>query len=271
GTVAVIAVTSYISTRMSLQELQDRYVAAVSQATAAEVHADLIAPAGPALEELRALALNGLLPVNDSDRLGEYLVGGSRSQPSLDWLYYGDQATGSFVAASKGEDGTMILTRSAPNVDAGQWQSVEISPSGTRTPTDLGTPAGFDPRERPWYQLAVTSPGVAWTEPYEFHDGKTGISAVLAMRLPGSAALQGVFAADLYLDEIAHYISGLTIGRTGRVFVLSRAGHVLETAHAAAPEPQRQVLAAAIAELPQSLATLPMNVPTALTVTHDGV
>src|SRR5262245_46016566 len=72
GTVAVIGGVAFASTMASLRELEDRYVAIASRAVAREIRAVLIDPAAPLLEEQRALAEQGLLPLDDSERLAEF-------------------------------------------------------------------------------------------------------------------------------------------------------------------------------------------------------
>src|SRR5262249_55687181 len=156
GTVAVIGGVAFASTMASLRELEDRYVAIASRAAAREIRAVLIDPAAPLLEEQRALAEQGLLPLDDSERLADFFAARLGSEPSLHWLYCGEQGTGRFVAASRTADDRIVRTVSEPTVQGGSWRSVEVAPDGTRRPVDLGTAPGYDPRERPWYRQGST-------------------------------------------------------------------------------------------------------------------
>lgn len=267
GTVAVIGGAAFASTVTSLREIQDRYVSSASRGVAREIHAELIAPAAPVLDDLRGLAQQGLLPLDQPERLADVLATRLRSEPSLDWLYYGDQATGRFVAASRTADDRIVRTQSLPT---GSWQSVEVAADGTRRPVDLGTPPGFDPRERPWYRLGSTAAEVTWTAPYLFYDQQPGVTATVAVPDPATGGLRGVLGADLYLDEIAAFLAQLVIGQTGHAFLVSRDGRVLEEVLSGEAGHQPAALAAALAELPGGVTSLALNQPWSRTVTADG-
>jgi adenylate cyclase len=98
-----------------------------------------------------------------------------------------------------------------------------------------------------------------------------GVTAARAVREPATAAVRGVFAADLYLDEIAAYLATVAIGRTGRVFLLTDEGRLVAGPQPAAAEQMPPVVATALGALPRPLATLETNESSPVTVAHDGV
>ncbi len=270
-TVGILAVVGYRTTHAALEALVDQYVQMTTRTAAREIHADLLQPAEPTLEGLHDLALRGLLPMDEPDRLARYLVERLRYDPNVDWLYYGYQDSGRFVAATRRADGTVILTESAPDVADGRWVSAVVDRSGARTPVDLGAPAGYDARERPWYRQATEHDGLTWTAPYRFFDGPMGVTATIAVRDPVSGALEGVFGADLQLDQVAEYLSTLRVGQTGRVFVVSRDGHLIEGAEPADAEGPRGALAAVLDRLREPLAALGPNGSLKENLDYDGV
>lgn len=269
GTAASLGAVAFVSTRESIQDLQERYFRVVSVAVTRET-ATFLQAGLPLLEEAHAQASRGRLPVDDPDALGEYFVERLRFQPALAWLSYSDDATGRFVGAWRREDGAIILNQSAPDVDEGQPREAEVLPTGQRVPFFREVRGGYDPRTRDWYEAAVAAPGVTWTEPFEFNEGRLGITAARALRDGASGALRGVFTADFFLDDISSFLVELTRGRNVRIIVLSRHGQAIASS-LPATEKVDAILASGIRALPMDLAALPIGQPVLLAFEHDGV
>ena len=79
---------------------------------------------------------------------------------------------------------------------------------------------GYDPRVRPWYRLAASNAGPAWTDPYIFYvSQRPGVTVTVAVReFPGVPAVAG---ADLQLDELGDILDDLPLGEDGEAFLLS--------------------------------------------------
>ncbi|GAV22590.1 methyl-accepting chemotaxis protein [Carboxydothermus pertinax] len=88
-------------------------------------------------------------------------------------------------------------------------------------------PPGYDPRKRPWYQQALSSPGKAiWTEPYQ--DAFTGKTVVTVARLvEKNGKPVGVVAADISLDHFNNSIKEIKVGKTGYLFAIDQKGTVI--------------------------------------------
>ena len=88
-------------------------------------------------------------------------------------------------------------------------------------------PPGYDPRKRGWYQQAMASPGKAiWTEPYV--DAFTGKMVVTVARMvEKNGKPVGVVAADIFLDELGKKLTGISIGKTGYIFILDSKGNMI--------------------------------------------
>src|SRR6185369_9698874 len=136
-----------------------------------------LAQAEPFLTEARLRVERGLLSVDDPSGLSNYLIDKVRYQPDIAFFYYGDQATGRFVGAWRRDDGAIMLARSSADVDGGRRSEWEVGVDGHLTPFQRDVPDGYDPRQRPWYQLATADGGLVWTEPYPFASGGLGITA----------------------------------------------------------------------------------------------
>ena len=207
-TVASVVAVSQISMNRIVGEMERRLFTIGALAIGAQVDA-FFAPANPVLEDLAEQARRGGLHLDDTDALSDYLVGRLRRTPTVGWLSYSDQATGRFIGAWRRDDGAIILNHSAPDVDGGRPTEVEVTLDGRHIPFQRDLPGGYDPRQRPWYQLAVAGNGVVWTEPFEFNEGAAGITAALALRTPESRTPLGVFTADFFLNGVSRYLSDI--------------------------------------------------------------
>ncbi|MEM9116793.1 MAG: PAS domain S-box protein [Cyanobacteria bacterium P01_F01_bin.56] len=94
----------------------------------------------------------------------------------------------------------------------------------------------YDPRQRPWYQSAVTGRQPQWTAVYEFLTTYTtlGISFVQPY-YDASGKLQGVLGADFTLRDIADYLNNLEIGNTGQAFIIERDGDLIASSYSESP------------------------------------
>ncbi|HIF9331399.1 methyl-accepting chemotaxis protein [Photobacterium damselae] len=77
-------------------------------------------------------------------------------------------------------------------------------------------PAGYDPRNRPWYQNAMKTNQLTITEPYQDFDGSLVVS--LAKSFKGKK--QGVLAADLTVTHIIQQVLNLKLDNDGYALLL---------------------------------------------------
>ncbi len=228
-TVFSLAAVVQVGVSRIVDEMESRSFTVGALAVGTQVDA-FFAPTLPLLQESVEQVQRSRLRVDDVEDLSEYLVGRLRRARSVGWLSYSDEATGRFVGAWRRADGAIILNRSRPDVDGGRPFEVEVTSDGRRIPFARDLPGGYDPRQRPWYQQAVATPGVTWTQPFEFNEGAFGVTAALALRTPVTNELLGVFTADFFLDDISAFLASTaratSIGSV-RLLVLSRDGVVV--------------------------------------------
>src|SRR4051794_34308321 len=231
-------------------------------------------PTGPLLQESVEQVQRNRLRVDDVEELSEYLVGRLRRSRSVGWLSYSDQETGRFIGAWRRSDGAIILNRSRPDVDGGRPFEVEVTPDGRRIPFYRDLPGGYDPRERPWYQQAITHEGVSWTAPFLFNEGAYGVTATLALREPVSNRLVGVFTADFFLDDISRFLAetaqATSIGSV-RLMVLSRDGLVVADSSGQPDQRAADLARQGARNLPSGFTTLRGDRPVAVGFPLDGV
>ncbi len=86
----------------------------------------------------------------------------------------------------------------------------------------------YDPRNRPWYILAKEHPGqVMVTEPYQsVTTTDVNIGVVIAL-LDQKNSVFGVVGADITLENLTKYISGIDIGRDKKMILTDKNGIIL--------------------------------------------
>lgn len=85
-------------------------------------------------------------------------------------------------------------------------------------------PAGYDPRKRPWYKLAMEHKGeVVITNPYQ----AASVNAVVVTVAKTLEDGTGVVGIDLNLNEFFDQVKNIKIGDTGYTFVLDKQGNVV--------------------------------------------
>ena len=90
---------------------------------------------------------------------------------------------------------------------------------------DATMPAGYDPRERPWYKQAVSAGQTMLTPPYMAAVG--GLIVTIAMPVKKGGELLGVVGGDLSLDSLVKIINSVDSGGLGYAFLVSSDGQVI--------------------------------------------
>ncbi|BAI71406.1 methyl-accepting chemotaxis protein [Azospirillum sp. B510] len=87
-------------------------------------------------------------------------------------------------------------------------------------------PAGYDPRQRPWYKSAVAAKGLTLSEPYQ--DATTKKLVVTAAKpLVTAGKLRGVAGADLTLDMLVGFLGSFGLEGKGFLFLADGDGQIL--------------------------------------------
>lgn len=254
-----------------IQALWNDIAQRTARSTAQEVRS-LLDPAIPMLEECSALAELGLLPMDDSEQLAPHLVARFRFQKKLSWLSYGDDQ-GRFTGAWRHPSGRIVIQRSWLDAQGGHVR--EQFADGDRERLRWEDNWTYDPRTRPFYQLASGVEVPVWTKPYEwFGDEGLGITSALAWRPPGSKQVRGVFTADYHLRSLSDFLANLKLGRKGRAYLLSREGELLASPERGATAPD-ELLTAAIHKSEQEvnggIKSLPADEPHTFSFEHAGM
>ncbi|MCV4261899.1 methyl-accepting chemotaxis protein [Pseudomonas capsici] len=86
-------------------------------------------------------------------------------------------------------------------------------------------PAGYDPRQRPWYKSTVEAGKSILSAPYMASVG--GLVVTIASPIKSGAQISGVAGGDLSLDTLVKIINSVDFGGIGYAFLVSGDGQVI--------------------------------------------
>ena len=91
----------------------------------------------------------------------------------------------------------------------------------------------YDPRKRPWYKAAVKARQPTWTNPYaRIYNGASRAKLAMGYAQPfhdNKGNLLGVMNAELTMDDITLFLEKLSVGRTGKAFIIDHEGRLTAT------------------------------------------
>jgi diguanylate cyclase (GGDEF)-like protein len=159
----------------------------------------------------------GLLATDDHD-LSRYLYTQLTVMPQMTGAFIG-YPDGSFTFVNRTDEGFR-----AKQIDVVVERTVTVrhlDPAFAETSVEYPTDDTFDPRQRPWYELATAADQLVWTDPYVFFSsGKPGVTASRAVR-DGSGAVRAVVGVDVELSGLTEFLDQLAVSEHGEAFVVS--------------------------------------------------
>ena len=148
-----------------------------------------------------------------------------RQIPQINALYSGD-AHGNFMMVQRGAAGgtNTKLIVNTPGARMVQW--IHHDAQGSITGRDSDPEDNFDPRTRVWYQGALKTNDVYWSDVYVFFTDKTpGVTASIRFRDTDTG--ERVFGVDITLKALSGFLASLKIGATGRAVIVDDTGHLV--------------------------------------------
>ncbi len=173
-------------------------------------------PAEQSVEVTARLLASGLVETSNPG-LERYLYTQLTVMPQMTGAFVG-YPDGSFVfVATEGEG---FRTK---RIAVGDQRTVTVehfSESFELTSTETLVEDAYDPTIRPWYQLALESDAMAWTDPYVFFSSQQpGVTASHAVRVDGEVV--AVVGVDVELSGLADFLDEISSTETGEAFVVS--------------------------------------------------
>jgi len=173
-------------------------------------------PAANLTREIGASAENGELP-DDLIEVEDWIFERFRHRSGVAGMYIG-YPDGSYVAVNRkaeGYEAKIIAISPERKVTIEQYDAGFHLLSSTVDPTDE-----YDPRTRPWYQLAEASAHLTWTDPFLFFGSEEpGVSAAFPVREGGLLTL--VVGAEVRIEDLTTLLAELPLGDSGEAFILT--------------------------------------------------
>ncbi|HEN8801015.1 TPA: methyl-accepting chemotaxis protein [Pseudomonas putida] len=92
---------------------------------------------------------------------------------------------------------------------------------------DTQMPAGYDPRQRPWYGAAASAGQTVLTAPYQGAVGGLMVTIATPVKSSDNGQLIGVVGGDVTLDTLVEIINSVDFGGIGHAFLADSNGQVI--------------------------------------------
>lgn len=189
------------------------------------------------------LVRDGILSFDDMHSLTKFMYIILESYPNLNNIYIADTNGNIFTENHVTPDsikhkmislidynhipsGTNYISQSIIHTQQGAQLTVDYKDSqGNILKTDRSI-VNFDPRTRPWYIGATTSPNQNWLGFYKFY-GSDAPGATVASTIRINNKLVGVVSADLSLNIIKDQLRTVEISDSGINFIVNHAGQII--------------------------------------------
>ena len=169
----------------------------------------------------------GVLDPEDDVTIERLFLAQLGSDERLRALYVG-RSDGSFLVVSRRTGGPLSTMRVESRTTGKKGTTTRFHEDEFGRTRRLADPASdYDPRTRPWYELAHAAPGVGWTTPYLFYpSGLPGISAALAVRDP-SGKPAGVVGLDIDIRTLSDFMERVPGADRDTAVLLDERHHVI--------------------------------------------
>ncbi|MBI9097625.1 MAG: response regulator [Spirochaetaceae bacterium] len=225
GIISLIILSTYFSSKPVFTDHAHEIMNNISSYTIDKSRSHLN-PARDAALLTSGLAVNKIVTSSDKNGMENYFYEQLMVNTQFSSIYYGT-VEGEFVMVSRrGDEGflTKIITITE-GIRQVQFKKTDLlfnEQNQYYDPEDT-----YDPRERPWFKDAIEKKKLIWTNPYVFftsrNPGITTASPVYNL----NQSLHGVVGVDIEISELSDFLSTLSIGKSGKAFILDQNGQVL--------------------------------------------
>ena len=215
--IAAVGLVGYLSWRNGQRAtygLAQRLMEEVGE----RIEAELEGHVGQAVQvnRLNAEAIaQGIVNLEDPEHLNRLFLEQIQTFEGLTAIYWSNEA-GEYIGAEHRPNDIYALGTATNGV-------LEIySTDDQNQPDELLTSAAYDPRERPWYQLAVAQGQSTWTDIFVWVP-EINMSIDTVQPVYDQGQLLGVLGVSLGLLDINQFLRQLDLGTSGQVFIIEPA------------------------------------------------
>ncbi|MBP0022258.1 MAG: PAS domain S-box protein [Cyanobacteria bacterium SBLK] len=175
----------------------------------------------------RAIALDSMETVRDR-ALERQMWQHLHVFPALTANYFGS-VEGEYISAKRQTDGSFSVGIRKPGRESSTHRYV-LDGRGDRDRLDRLFP-DFDPRQRPWYETAVRTRKIAWSDPYPDYTAKDLAITAVHPLYDDRDRLQGVLGSDILFTGFRQFLGEMEVSKSGIVFVMERTGELIATSN----------------------------------------
>lgn len=221
---------SFEAGKQEIEHLVDQVSEKSTDIIEEKVRNYLIPPQISMLSQLAAIK-SGDLKIDEFSQLQSSFGYQLQQQKVLNNLYFGSES-GNILMIEK--DGNNWLLKIKDKGTENRRNIYQLDSQWNRVKLVVSVP--YDPRLRPWYQIAKKTEKLTWSPIYQDSTKKSlMISLVMPILEPKTGKFQGVLGTDLSLQVISDFLRNLSISATGKAFILERSGNLVAISTQEAP------------------------------------
>ena len=225
GAIALVGYWSYRTSTDAIETLADRVLEQVSDRVVEHLgHYTETPKIVTKINENELKDRN--LKQSDLSDWSQHLVKQARIFDSLSYIYFGD-SKGQYVEIQCFGKQRFKYGPGKPESEP-EVSIFPLNRDGDRE--EIQGRRSYDPRLRPWYQLALREKKPSWTSIYTFTEEQLtlGISFVRPI-YDEEGQLQGVLGADYALLQTQQFLQNLRLLKSGQTFILEDDGNLVAT------------------------------------------
>ena len=254
GAVGLVGYLSFRNGQAAVNDLASRLRNELTERIQAQIRNYVETPF--LINEINAIAL-ARSEIQVREVQGTYLFWQqAKTFPTTNLIYCGTE-DGSFMGVGRSNLNREIVLQVANEETANVFHYSGISAYGDPLTVQEVGDRPFDPRIRPWYEVAKTTGVASWSEIYLDFDALVPvITASVPVYAPNSNELLGVCATDFLLSaELDTFLNELQVGKSGETFIMERTGELVSSS----TSQEEEVLDEQDTELTRLMATQSQN------------
>jgi signal transduction histidine kinase len=236
----IIGYLSYHNGKLAIDELSLQLRTEISSSIEQKLYSYLEVPY--LINELTANAVSsGSLDVYNSDSLQQHLWYQSKIDffaHSVSYIGIGSEKP-NYYGVRRLPDGATKFDRL---IKIGQHDYLETwfaDEYGNLTTVEAVGNRPYDPRNRPWYNLAKEAQAPVWTDIYAYFAGQHIAISANQPLYDSNQHFVGVASTDLILTEISAFLQQMRIGKSGQTFIMERDGKLVTSSNPELANPIR--------------------------------
>ena len=167
----------------------------------------------------------GFLSTEDLQGMDSFFLKQLRSFASVDYIAWGNER-GDYIGVARLKDGTFNIEVADATTNY-EYRAYEVTSQDRPGKFIQALIPFYDPRTRPWYQVAKQKGRATWSSVYFWFDNtKIAIDAVLPV-YDENGEFRGVLDTPLILSFFNDFLRELEISRSGQSFIIERSGLVV--------------------------------------------